>query len=75
MKERDSQKMPFYRINYIFIIAGIVSIALGYICMVLDKEPYGFGVFGITIGPILGFLNFLLVCMVKAGRSNFQTIK
>lgn len=59
MEERDLQKMPFYRINYLLLIADMVSIALGYICMVLNNERYGFGVFGIAIGPILGFLNFL----------------
>ena len=75
MKERDSQKMPFGRIIYLFLIAGMVSIVLGYICMVLDKGPYSFGTFGITIGLILGFLNFLLVSMVKTRRSNFQAIK
>jgi hypothetical protein len=42
------------------MVAGIVVIAIGYIIMSMDKEEFGFGTLGITIGPIVLLLGFIL---------------
>ena len=61
MRHQPSHLSKFYfkRFNYLLLIIGIVLICLGYICMIVDKEPYGFGILGITIGPILLILGLI----------------
>ena len=56
---RDN-RLPFERTNYIIMIAGIVVLALGFIIMSIDSEPYGFGFFGLTLGPIVVVLGFIV---------------
>lgn len=60
MKEEYFNKMPFGKINYILLIVGVLLIALGYLCMLLDKEPYGFGILSLTIAPIILMLGFVM---------------
>jgi uncharacterized membrane protein len=60
MKTKYPNKIPFEKVNYILLIIGVLLIAIGYICMSLDKESYGFGILGITIGPILLVLGFTI---------------
>ncbi|MES2386962.1 MAG: DUF3098 domain-containing protein [Bacteroidota bacterium] len=50
----------FGRINYVLMLASIGLIFLGFFVMTLDKELYGFGVLGITVGPLISFIGFLL---------------
>ena len=59
MKE-NLDPFPFSKINYQLLVLGILLIGLGYLGMALDKEPYGFGIWGITIGPITILLGFLV---------------
>lgn len=50
------------------MLVGIVVLALGFIIMTLDKEQYGLGFMGITLGPIVvmaGFVIELFAIMVK----------
>ena len=42
------------------MIAGVICIAIGFIIMSLDKEDYGFGFLGITLGPIIVLLGFII---------------
>ena len=35
------------------LIIGIAIMVIGFFVMTLDKEPFGFGFLGITLGPIL----------------------
>lgn len=51
---------PFDRANYFIMIFGLLLIVLGFIIMASDKEPYGFGFLGITLGPIVLLLGFLV---------------
>lgn len=51
---------PFDRSNYLIMIIGLGLLALGFIIMASDKEQYGFGFFGITLGPIILLLGFLV---------------
>ncbi|MEM9324215.1 MAG: DUF3098 domain-containing protein [Bacteroidota bacterium] len=55
----SDNKFAFARINYIIMIGGLLLLALGFIIMTLDQEPYGFGFLGLTLGPIVVMLGFL----------------
>ncbi|CAH0995206.1 hypothetical protein EMA8858_01326 [Emticicia aquatica] len=60
IKENDNQKaLPFGKSNYTLMIIGLALLFLGYFVMTLDKEEFGFGFLGITLGPILAFIGFL----------------
>lgn len=55
-----SGAMPFDRTNYLIMIAGVVTIFLGFFIMSLDKEEFGFGFLGLTLGPIVVMAGFLV---------------
>ena len=64
----NKNKLAFGRKNYILMLVGIVVLAVGFIIMTLDKEQYGLGFLGITLGPIVvmaGFVIELFAIMVK----------
>lgn len=50
----------FERINYIIMLIGLGVLALGFVLMSIDKEPHGFGVMGLTIGPLTVLLGFAI---------------
>ena len=52
--------MPFQAKNYTVMLIGIALLIIGFYIMTLDKEPYGFGLLGITIGPIIVLIGFLI---------------
>lgn len=54
------EAMPFDRTNYLIMIAGVVTIFLGFFIMSLDKEEFGFGFLGLTLGPIVVMAGFLI---------------
>ncbi|GAA5022401.1 hypothetical protein GCM10011506_01000 [Marivirga lumbricoides] len=56
----DKSKLAFGRTNYILMIAGMVTLTIGFIIMTLDKEQYGFGFLGLTLGPIIVMLGFII---------------
>lgn len=56
----NSDKLPFKKSNYILMITGIVLLAVGFFIMTLDKEAYGFGFLGITLGPLIVIAGFIL---------------
>ncbi len=53
-------KMPFGRKNYQWMIIGVVTLVIGFIVMSLDNEQHGFGVLGLTIGPIIVMAGFII---------------
>ncbi len=60
IKENDSKSaLPFGKSNYIYMLIGLGLIFLGYFIMTLDKEEFGFGFLGITLGPAIVFIGFL----------------
>lgn len=64
----DNRKLAFTKTNYIIMIAGVLLLIIGFYIMTLDKEPYGFGFLGLTLGPIvvmLGFLTQFLAILYK----------
>lgn len=41
------------------MLIGLGIIILGFIIIGLDSEPHGFGVLGLTVGPIVTLAGFL----------------
>ena len=56
----NKSKMAFNKKNYILMIIGLVVILLGFFIMTLDKEVYGFGFLGLTLGPIFVMAGFII---------------
>ena len=71
---QSTNRLPFQRKNYLLMIIGICIIILGFITMSLDREPYGFGFLGITLGPVmivLGFgIQFFAILWEKKDKPN-----
>ena len=66
-------KFAFKKINYLIMILGIAVILLGFVIMSLDQETYGFGFLGLTLGPIIVFLGFMIqfvAILYKSKKSN-----
>ena len=49
----NSKKLPLDVKRIYILITGIIIMVIGLFIMTLDKEPFGFGLLGITIGPII----------------------
>ena len=56
----EKRKLAFSKANYIIMIVGVVVLLLGFVIMTMDTEPYGFGFLGLTLGPIMVMLGFLI---------------
>ncbi len=66
--EENKNRLAFGKKNYMFMLIGIVVLAIGFIIMTLDNQDYGLGFMGITLGPIVvmaGFIIELYAIMVK----------
>lgn len=57
---KNKSNLPFKRHNYILMIVGIFTIAIGFIIMTIDQEDYGFGFLGLTLGPIIVLIGFII---------------
>lgn len=53
-------KLPFGKKNYQLMIAGIVTLIIGFTIMAMDKETHGFGFMGLTLGPLIVLSGFVL---------------
>lgn len=42
------------------MLAGIGTLIIGFTIMSLDKEDYGFGFLGLTLGPIIVMIGFIV---------------
>lgn len=42
------------------MIIGLITLVVGFIIMSIDKEPYGFGFLGLTLGPIVVMGGFII---------------
>lgn len=56
----EKNKLAFQKQNYIIMIVGILVIATGFFIMTQDKEDYGFGFLGLTLGPIFVVAGFIV---------------
>ncbi|WP_246223642.1 DUF3098 domain-containing protein [Fulvivirga kasyanovii] len=52
--------MPFGKKNYMLMLAGLATLVLGFVIMSLDSEPFGFGFLGLTLGPVIVFIGFII---------------
>jgi len=57
---KQNSKMAFTRKNYTFMLIGLAVLFLGFFIMTQDKETYGFGILGITIGPLTVLAGFII---------------
>jgi hypothetical protein len=56
----NKEKLAFGRGNYLWMLIGIVVLIIGFFIMTLDKEDYGFGFLGITLGPIVVMAGYII---------------
>jgi len=54
------ERLPFGKKNYQWMIIGLITLVVGFIIMSIDKEPYGFGFLGLTLGPIVVMGGFII---------------
>lgn len=52
--------MPFGKKNYLLMLAGIITLIVGFFIMASDSEPHGFGFMGLTLGPIVVLIGFII---------------
>ena len=53
------------------MIIGLITLVVGFIIMSIDKEPYGFGFLGLTLGPIVvmgGFIIEIYAILTKSEK-------
>ncbi|TDB64473.1 DUF3098 domain-containing protein [Arundinibacter roseus] len=55
-----NKEMPFSRANYRLMLIGLAIILLGFFIMSLDTEEFGFGLLGLTIGPLVTVTGFII---------------
>lgn len=53
-------KLPFGKKNYQWMIIGVIMLVVGFIIMMLDKQPHGFGFLGLTLGPVIVMGGFIV---------------
>ncbi len=51
--------LPFNKKNYTWMLIGLAIIMLGFIIMSMDKQEFGFGFLGLTLGPIVVIAGFI----------------
>lgn len=56
----ERKNLAFGRKNYTLMLVGIGVLALGLMIMTLDTEMYGHGFLGITLGPIILMIGFII---------------
>ena len=71
----SEQDLAFSKINYYIMIGGLIVLALGFFIMTLDKEPFGFGFLGLTLGPIIVMVGFLIQFVAILYRGNKSKAK
>jgi len=54
------ERLAFGKKNYQWMIIGLIVLVVGFIIMSIDKEAYGFGFLGITLGPIVVVAGFVI---------------
>ncbi|MBO0931190.1 DUF3098 domain-containing protein [Fibrella aquatilis] len=52
--------MPFGKVNYQLMVAGIAVLLVGFFIMSLDSEEFGFGFLGLTLGPVVVMTGFII---------------
>tara|TARA_Y100000992_G_scaffold139325_1_gene92359 strand:+ start:455 stop:658 length:204 start_codon:yes stop_codon:yes gene_type:complete len=55
----EKSNMPFNSKNYKLMLIGILIIVSGFIIMSVDREEYGYGFLGLTLGPLVVLFGFV----------------
>jgi len=56
----NKNQLPFHTLNYRLMLIGLGIILLGFVIMSLDTAEFGFGVLGLTVGPIITVAGFIV---------------
>lgn len=56
----NKNKLAFGKKNYVIMLIGIGVLLVGFTIMALDDQDYGFGFFGLTLGPIVVMMGFII---------------
>ncbi|NIJ53915.1 DUF3098 domain-containing protein [Dyadobacter arcticus] len=54
------EELPFSSANYTMMLIGIALILAGFLIMTLDTTEFGFGFLGLTLGPVVTVLGFIV---------------
>lgn len=70
-----SRKFPLDSKRIYILITGIIIMVIGLFIMTLDKEPFGFGLLGITLGPIIVLIGvFIPIYSLFNFKNNVRNI-
>lgn len=56
--KKVASPLPFGVQNYLLLLLSIAALGLGFGLIALDGEVHGFGIWGLTIGPIVVVMGF-----------------
>ena len=56
----NKQKLAFTKMNYILMFVCIGVLVVGFFIMTLDKEDFGFGFLGLTLGPVIVMIGYII---------------
>lgn len=73
MEQRPSPHFAFGPRNYRLMFIGLAVLAAGFITMTLDTADYGLGFLGITLGPILLVIGFIIEFFAIMAKPGGQT--
>ncbi len=59
-KATTKSAFPLDAKSIYILLTGISIMFIGFFVMTLDKEPFGFGFLGITLGPILVLMGVII---------------
>ncbi|MBA9077864.1 MULTISPECIES: DUF3098 domain-containing protein [Rufibacter] len=60
MDTKNTNLFSFGKRNYQIMLLGLLVMAIGFIIMALDSEPYGYGFLGLTLGPLVLVVGFII---------------
>lgn len=56
----EKHKLAFGKKNYTIMLVGLAILVAGFIIMTLDNTRFGFGFLGLTLGPVLVMIGFII---------------
>lgn len=56
----EKHKLAFGKKNYMIMLIGLAVLIAGFIIMTLDNTRFGFGFLGLTLGPVLIMIGFII---------------
>lgn len=59
-KNSSKSSFPLDSASIKILISGFLVMFVGFIIMTLDKEPFGFGFLGLTLGPALVLVGVII---------------